>query len=463
MKLQMCFRCPAMRWAVIAVATFTIALATGRSVAGEISNIVSPQFQTAAGDRLVLRNGKTLEGEVVAEDAGTVTLEVLVPPGYTFNRRVKKADIVSRVRPPHSGTPYVLIPIEGVVGKDVTVEALSAGIAKARAAKPKYIVLAIDSPGGQISHMAGMVDLLIDVSKDIETIAYVKQAYSAAAVIAMCCRDVYMMPDAVIGAAVPFKMTETGPADVDAKFRSAFEAKIRASTAHGGHADLLIRGMAEMDLQIFLSAEDGKPVLRTEGPGKLIKSSGQILTLTADEAAECGLAHIATGMADLGGQVVKGPWYQSTDRPWNAVIATVAVQRQHEQEELERKQRWLLRRLAMTRIKLEWDGIERRIAQLLPQLTATEDAIRIVDAQCKSELGQIENDYKQQLALARYQPDPSAAIAQAQETRNARATDARQKWQANVNALRSSGQAAATEVGQLRAREKDLLASLPPD
>ena len=40
----------------------------------------------------------------------------------------------------------------------------------------------------------------------------------------MTCRDLYMTPIASM-AAVPFHMTANGPEDVDAKFRSAFEAK----------------------------------------------------------------------------------------------------------------------------------------------------------------------------------------------------------------------------------------------
>jgi membrane-bound serine protease (ClpP class) len=131
--------------------------------------------------------------------------------------------------------------------------------------------LAIDSPGGDIGQMYGIVDLLIDASKDVQIVAYVKRAYSAAAVIAMCCNEIYVKPDAVIGACVPFHLAENGPEDVDAKFRSAFEAKIRASTAQGGHADLLIRGMSELDLQIYLATEDGKPVLRTSGRGSSSK------------------------------------------------------------------------------------------------------------------------------------------------------------------------------------------------
>lgn len=401
-------------------------------------------------DHIVLQNGRAFDGEFVEETNSTVTLEIFVPPSGTFERRFNKAQIETWQRPERIGQPYVLIPIIGVIGDDVTANAIKVGLEKAHAAHPRYIVLAIDSPGGDVGEMAAITNLLIEASKDTEIVAYVKQAYSAAAVIAMCCREIYLKPDAVIGAAVPFRMTDNGPADVDAKFRSAIEAKMRASTAQGGHADLLIRGMSEMDLEIFLAIVNGKPVLRTSGPGKVIKANGQILTLTAGEATECGLAHIATGMTDLGNQVTGGPWYESTHRTWNAVMAAIAYHR-----------RMLAKQAAIVRIKPEYDAIERRIAGLLAQGGAASDTINTLTAQCNRELQQIDYEYRQALAFARFQADPTVAAAHALEVRNARASEARQNCQASIAAIQSPGEAALLEVSQLRAREKDLLSTIP--
>ena len=102
--------------------------------------------------------------------------------------------------------------------------------------------------------------------------------------------------DGVIGASVPWRPTENGPADVDAKFRSFIDATVRAQPRHGQHSDLLVRGMSELDLEIYLTQTDGKPTLSMSGPGKLIKSKGQILSMTASEAAECGLSQTTTGV-----------------------------------------------------------------------------------------------------------------------------------------------------------------------
>src|SRR5262245_35357553 len=219
---------------------------------------------TVRADHMVLKDGTAVDCGVTCEDSQKVSIEVSVPnSALVLTKQITKASIKSWQRVARQGAPYVVIPVMGEIGKDTTAEALRVGLEQAKAAHPKYVVLAIDSPGGSIAEMAAMVDILIDASKQLQIIAYVKSAYSAAAVITMCCTDVYMKPDAAIGAAVPFRITENGPAEVDAKFRSAFSAKIRASTAHGQHADLLIRGMSEGDLEIYLTQENGQPVLKT--------------------------------------------------------------------------------------------------------------------------------------------------------------------------------------------------------
>jgi ATP-dependent protease ClpP protease subunit len=417
----------------------------------------------ARADRLVLHDGKTIEGEIVAESDSAVTVEVAAI-GSSLTTQVNKAQIKTWYKPVREGPPYVLIPIVGVIGDDVTADAVRAGLREALAAKPRYIVWAIDSPGGSIDTMMDIVDAIKGIPAGIEVIAYVKSAASAAAVIAMSCRQVYMLPGAVIGAAVPLQIVPGGlPADVDAKYRSFFEATIRAANEHGQHADLLIRGMSETDLEIYLSQVDGKPVLSTTGVGKRIKAKGQILSLTADEAAESGLAHPTTGMADVGKQVCGGPWYEVNRRAWNATIGTVAMQRQREREQLRRQQLLIAQRNAYTRIKPELDSIDTRLTALAAKAVAADNAIADLTAKCNRELVQIDADYQQALALARYQNDPNAWIAHAVEVRNTRASEARQYLQANVARLQSESDAARLEIRLLHDRQDQLLATVPSD
>ena len=137
-------------------------------------------------DHVLLKNGKSFDGEIVSENKDALKLEIFVPPAYTMARKLEQASIKSLTRSAHDGSPYVLIPVFGAIGTDITAEAFRAGLAKAVAAKAPRIVLAIDSPGGRIDQMCEMVDDLLPVSQKVEVVAYVKTAYSAAAVIAMC-------------------------------------------------------------------------------------------------------------------------------------------------------------------------------------------------------------------------------------------------------------------------------------
>jgi hypothetical protein len=336
----------------------------------------------------------------------------------------------------------------------VTVEGLAAGLAAAREAKAKYVVLAVDSPGGSVEEMAGIIDLIAGASKDVEIVAYVKNAQSAAAVIAMTCGRVYARADAVIGAAVPFRMTENGPVDVDAKFRSIIEAKMRAATAHGGHADLLVRGMAEMGLEIYLTEEDGRPVLRTTGPGKRIKSRGQILSLTGKEAEACGLAHVAGDMDEVGRLVAGGAWHEPNRRAWNAVVGNVAGRREQARYEHERGQRALAGRYAVAELDQRINALLARAAQIVEEIPA-------LKARAQGEIRQVDSEYTDAMGRAPGQKRPQDAMFQASTSASERVREIKRAYEAEVTRLQAEGRAAVAEAERLRREQKELIATLP--
>lgn len=416
---------------------------------------------SARADRLILSDGRTLEGEIHHQDDSTVTIEIR-RGGSVLLQRVARDQIRTWFKRSTEGEPYVTLPINGVIGQDITPEALRAGFGQARAAGAKFVILAINSPGGNVGAMAEMVDDILAESKQTQVIAYVKQAYSAAAVIAMACRQVYMTPDAAIGAVVPFRMTDNGPVEVDAKFRSALQAKIRATAAMAEHADLIIRGMSELDLEVFLTRENGKPVLLTSGEGKLIKARGTILSLTGPEAAECGLARLATSMGDLGMQVAGGSWHEVSRKPWNAVIDTVAVARQREQAEVARARRIAQREAAIKIITPECQSLIHRMTQLRSVYLARQIDLARIQEQFKAEVARIQEEYDRSMAVASDRNN-SVAANQANWTRDAQLAELQRKFEALVAAPRSETNAIALEAAALDARLKDLLASVPAE
>jgi len=405
----------------------------------------------ARADQIVLKNGRTLSGEVAAEDDQSVTLEVS-GPGMTFKQRVQKVQIAKWDRPAQVGSAYVLVPVLGEIGVDCTAATMKAALDAAREAKPKYIVLVVDSGGGSVQEMLKIIDLLDQSSKETEIVAYVQHAYSAAAVIAMSRPKIYLKSDASIGAAVPYKMTPKGPADLEAKFRSPIEAEFRRVAAHAGHSELLVRGMLELDLPILLSQENGKPTLSTSGGGKVIKSKGQILTLTADEAAECGLSQTAADFDSLGKSLTGGSWHEASHRAWNLVTA---MTEQHRRE--------TIRQQATERIRPQWNAIEAQLARLTSKYAALQEEMDKLTASVTAELRHIDSDYKDAVTSASKQPDAKSAAARAAETRNALISKTRANYQRRAAVLTTEADATRIQIEDLHAREKQLLATLPAD
>ncbi len=158
---------------------------------------------TASGDQIILQSGRTLDGDVIAEDAQNVTIDIS-DSFHSSIRRVNKSLIKTLNRTPHQGAAYVVLPVQGVIGIDITADALKAGIVKAVRLQPRYIMLFIESDGGYIAELDKMVDALGTVPREIKIVAVVHKAYSAAAILALTCPQIYLTPDAVIGGTVPY-------------------------------------------------------------------------------------------------------------------------------------------------------------------------------------------------------------------------------------------------------------------
>src|ERR1700710_1579481 len=87
----------------------------------------------ASADQVVLKTGQTYSGEITAEDAQTLTLEMSAP-GCTITKRFQKSQLASWPQRAHEGPAYVAIPFVGEIGKDITTDALRMGLEKAKAA-----------------------------------------------------------------------------------------------------------------------------------------------------------------------------------------------------------------------------------------------------------------------------------------------------------------------------------------
>jgi ATP-dependent protease ClpP protease subunit len=275
---------------------------------------------------------------------------------------------------PASPPRYFVVPLHGVVGKQVTARKLKEAMGEGLKDPATILVLDIDSPGGLISECEKIIALLGE-EKDRRTIAFVRNAYSAAAMISIACDEIYLQELAAIGAASaiitgpatpapgvpdkpglpgrPAREERTGPPerrprapaprepeppepqpgtpdDKDSKdtkdpeenndtrvreapekIQTVWRSICRRAAELGGHNPLLAEAMADRDIRLRLVAKDGDKVVEQYLDAKdedyqenrIIKTSGKLLTLTAREAVNCGLAAgIAQRINDLEGR-----------------------------------------------------------------------------------------------------------------------------------------------------------------
>jgi hypothetical protein len=211
-----------------------------------------------------------------------------------------------------AGPTYYLIPLHGAVGDTIQADALEKSLADAVLRKPTVVVLDIDSPGGLVAESEKLVKVLHHYNKQLRIVALADQDLSAAAVMTLSVREIYLKPSGTIGAATSFIPDNPNLSEkVEEKMQSAWRAVARNSAEEGGHEPLLADAMIDNDLELHLETVNGKQVVK-EGPGeKTLCRKNKVLTLTSHEAVACGLAAgDAEDLADLGKALGFPDWTQ---------------------------------------------------------------------------------------------------------------------------------------------------------
>jgi hypothetical protein len=229
------------------------------------------------------------EARIAYDEVGGV---IYISTKDALGVNAKGHDVATRPSAPH-GPSYLVAPLHGVVGLYVTDELLRGYLGIARREKPSVVILDIDSPGGDVAEMEKMLNTIVSSQNDVNLVAFVHDAYSAAAIIAISCPLIVIVPGGSIGGAVPYQIGPNGtPKNIEAKFQSIYRAKIRSAVVAAGHEPLLAEAMIRADLVLSRIGEgasckiiEGRPRSSTG-----IKNSGEILTFSSDEAVLNGLA-----------------------------------------------------------------------------------------------------------------------------------------------------------------------------
>lgn len=286
--------------------------AIGRAVA--LTAVLLCATANCSADTLLTTDGRTFEGRLINQTSEKVVFEVVkygikgvvtldpkevasikkqeptqtVPAAAPGKEAAKEAAVPAA--PSVNGPSYYLLPLQGEVGRHITSEFVSQAIADARKKHTRVLVLEIDSPGGSVNDVTAIVQTLAAVN-DLRVVAVVRSAISAAAPIAMACRELYMYNSSTIGGAVVFRIGDSGlPEQVDEKMQSIWRAACRSAAELGGHSPLVAQGMTEASVELSILEQAGKKVVVEGTQGTPLKRKGKILTLTCQEAVACGLA-----------------------------------------------------------------------------------------------------------------------------------------------------------------------------
>lgn len=299
----------------------------------------------SAADVVAFHDGRVLYGEIVSENDRTIEFRHQVDGIWTtqtFDRRDigavypqegDQSDGASQPggppRPGESGAtapgqsrtapvarkpgaPLVaLIPLHGQVGGligDSTIGTFDAVLLEAcleEASKngASLVVLDIQSPGGLVDEMEAISELILDWNDRLRIVAWPNEAFSAAAIITLCCRDIIVRPTSLIGAAtIVTRSRDGGMSALDAKMASPHYARQRQYMERAGRPYAVVAAMTVQETALWWSPQDG---FVTEQPHDTtgwtaVDSRSTILTMTGDDAVLWGLARgSATQLADV--------------------------------------------------------------------------------------------------------------------------------------------------------------------
>lgn len=432
------------------------------------------------GDTLVLKDGRSFEGRLIDRGDDKVSFEVHV--GSSKVVVAFRASEVAAIKPSTTSTPvvasappassraaedakgprYYYLPIVGEVGKEVRFEGIQAALADANSRNPDAIVLFFDSPGGDIAEMDRIIALLGKNTR-IRTIAFVRKALSAAAIIALACPEIYMTADGSIGQAAPYRIGPKAASEpAEEKLQPAVRPMIRAAAEAGGHPVLIARGMIEPDLELSLTTHDGKVVVVEGEGGKPFKPKGKVLTLTAQEALDCGLAKgIAKDIGALHQPVGVGPWAEAIGAGRYLMVQKAITA----QKEDERQRRELAREARRQEIAPRLAEIAKALEKVRAGGRAAESARDSLARQYDAEVEAVHADYNRVLyqAMASQTVNPKYAaslMSSAAEYRNRKLLEIRDRYRPDAVTIEDKINTLNQEQKRLVKEKSELEASV---
>jgi hypothetical protein len=432
--------------------------------------VVSPTL----ADKVLKKDGTAINGTIVSETATTVVIQVTrggaimkYPIERTAIASVERTPAVTATRPATqpatkpaetapAGPGYYPLPVIGEIGTDVTAATLREALGHARRATPAVVVLVFDTERGSLDEARQMLDVLRQQPKDLRVVAHVRKALSVGAIVAIGCREIYVAPDALVGASAVEEITARTVA--------------RLAAEQGGHPALVAKGMFDPDVELLLGKDDGKPHVfeqsdaTTDRNAKPFKTKGRLLTLSGADAVACGLAKGTLDSLDnLSTALGTEPLHKMASPGWYLIERKGRAAR----DEMARRAFIAERRKAydayMEKVQPQLDEIDARLEQIKPELRAEQDTLRDLDNQWADENRAIESEYRDASRIdARVTPDRRARLLDnANARREQKLVAARERFQPELLEHRERVNELTREQQALTKKRKALAEAAP--
>ncbi|KAA5541013.1 peptidase [Roseiconus nitratireducens] len=209
-------------------------------------------------------------------------------------------------RPAAAKRTAVMIPLHEDINP-LSGELLKRKFADAVDSDADVIILDIHSPGGLVYVTLELMDMILD-ARDVETVAFIqKDAISGAALIALACDKIVMLPGARMGDAGEIVMGADGAFRyTEAKSRSVLAQKVRDTARATGRPIALAEKMTDKDMVVFRAVHKSDGAVRYISDkewasmdntddwerGKPIREAGKemFFTVNGARAVELGMA-----------------------------------------------------------------------------------------------------------------------------------------------------------------------------
>jgi len=204
-----------------------------------------------------------------------------------------------------------IIPIQGDIEPSLTAF-VRRETRKALSSGAEYLIFEIDTFGGRVDSALQITSFLLSI-KNARTIAWVNNSessmgvsWSAGALIAFSCTDIYMAPGTSMGAAAPVVASPGGEMEsAGEKSIAAVRSQMAALAERNNHPVGIALAMVDYDVELWEATVNGQTSaitlaelerLEKESGGSVIERvgiicpAGKLLSLTAGEATRYGLA-----------------------------------------------------------------------------------------------------------------------------------------------------------------------------